>query len=36
LKLNQEVMRNQQNIADRFYAAGLLPKKVSVLDAAWL
>jgi aliphatic sulfonates family ABC transporter substrate-binding protein len=36
LKLNREVMRNQQNIADRFYAAGLLPKKVSVLDAAWL
>jgi aliphatic sulfonates family ABC transporter substrate-binding protein len=35
LRLDGAVMLNQQRIADRFYAAGLLPRAISVRDAVW-
>jgi ABC-type nitrate/sulfonate/bicarbonate transport system substrate-binding protein len=33
--LDETVMRDQQEIADRFYTSGLLPRAISVQDALW-
>jgi aliphatic sulfonates family ABC transporter substrate-binding protein len=33
--LDEGVMRDQQQIADRFYTSGLLPRAISVKDALW-
>lgn len=33
--INRTVMRDQQTIADRFYALGLLPKAINIREAVW-
>ncbi|AIU72874.1 ATPase AAA [Hafnia alvei FB1] len=33
--INRTVMRDQQTIADRFYALGLLPKAIKIREAVW-
>ncbi len=33
--MDLQVIRQQQSIADRFYALGLLPKAINVRDAVW-
>ena len=33
--LTSEAIANQQLIADEFYRLGLIPKQISVRDAAW-
>ncbi|WP_367299255.1 aliphatic sulfonate ABC transporter substrate-binding protein [Hafnia alvei] len=33
--INRTVIRDQQTIADRFYALGLMPKAISIRDAVW-
>lgn len=33
--MNLQVIRQQQSIADRFYALGLLPRAINVRDAVW-
>jgi sulfonate transport system substrate-binding protein len=33
--LDETVMRDQQDVADRFYTSGLLPRAISVQDALW-
>jgi ABC-type nitrate/sulfonate/bicarbonate transport system substrate-binding protein len=33
--LDATVMRDQQEIADRFYSSGLLPRAIAVKDALW-
>ncbi|WP_037433228.1 sigma-54-dependent Fis family transcriptional regulator [Serratia plymuthica] len=33
--MNVQVIREQQSIADRFYALGLLPRAITVRDAVW-
>ncbi|HIE4801296.1 TPA: aliphatic sulfonate ABC transporter substrate-binding protein [Serratia marcescens] len=33
--MNLQVIRQQQSIADRFYALGLLPKAIAVREAVW-
>ncbi|WP_437612398.1 aliphatic sulfonate ABC transporter substrate-binding protein [Erwinia sp. V71] len=34
-RMDQAIIREQQTIADRFYALGLLPRAINVRDAVW-
>jgi hypothetical protein len=35
LRMNDDLIRSQQTIADRFYALGLIPVEIKVSEIVW-